>query len=404
MATRNRLDAEANRPAPIPRIAPGFEQFSDLIGQIYDCALDPSRWEPVMREMCRAFGFDISTLSVMRLPVGAATLQATVGIDRDWVARSLEYQADLAEVWGGMERLMNFPLDEPVIASRVASPKVLENNRYFLEFAKPMGIYDSIAFAVARSPGMVGGLSFNRRGTTVPYGDIDIEHLRLVAPHVRRAVTISDLFGLRTVEAATFGSVLDTFQFAILLVDRDLGIVHANTAAAALLAAREPLRSEKGRVALADRATQGALERAVRDAAGDAAAIGGKGIGIPASGKGKPSVVHVLPLRHGEIRAGVGSRAVAALFVAPASMPSRLPADALAAIYDLTPAETNILELLVAGRTQAEIAAALGIAPSTVKSHILHLFAKTGCRRQADLLGLAASLASPVGKPPPNGG
>jgi DNA-binding CsgD family transcriptional regulator len=153
---------------------------------------------------------------------------------------------------------------------------------------------------------------------------------------------------------------------------------------------------EKGRVALADRGTQGALERAVRDAARDATALGGKGIGIPASGKDQPRVVHVLPLRQSQLRRGIGPSAVAALFIAPASLPSRMPADALAAIYDLTPAETNIFELLVTGSTQAEIADRLGIAPSTVKSHVLHLFAKTGCRRQADLLKLAASLSLPV--------
>jgi DNA-binding CsgD family transcriptional regulator len=259
-----------------------------------------------------------------------------------------------------------------------------------------MGIYDSIAFAVARTPTMVGGISFNRRGTTAPFGDTDIDHLRLIAPHVRRAVTISDLFGLKAIEAATFGSVLETFQFGVVLVDGDLGIVHANAAAKTMLDGSGPMRIEKGRVTLADRGTQGALARAVRDAAGDASALGGRGIGIPASGKDRPCVIHVLPLRQGQLRRGIGSRAVAALFIAPASLPARTPADALAAIYDLTPAETNIFELLVAGSTQAEIADRLGIAPSTVKSHVLHLFAKTGSRRQADLLKLAAALASPV--------
>jgi len=42
------------------------------------------------------------------------------------------------------------------------------------------------------------------------------------------------------------------------------------------------------------------------------------------------------------------------------------------------------------------IARTLGIAPSTVKTHVLHLFEKTGCARQADLLKLAASLSAPA--------
>jgi DNA-binding CsgD family transcriptional regulator len=61
----------------------------------------------------------------------------------------------------------------------------------------------------------------------------------------------------------------------------------------------------------------------------------------------------------------------------------------------LTPAETRVFELICAGRKQADVAGELGIAASTVKTHLLQVFAKTGCKRQADLVKLAASLSSP---------
>jgi DNA-binding CsgD family transcriptional regulator len=73
-----------------------------------------------------------------------------------------------------------------------------------------------------------------------------------------------------------------------------------------------------------------------------------------------------------------------------------VPSDALALLYDLTPAETRIFDLIVGGMTQTTIAAMLGIARSTVKTHLLRLFAKTGCRRQVDLTNLAARLSLPV--------
>jgi DNA-binding CsgD family transcriptional regulator len=44
----------------------------------------------------------------------------------------------------------------------------------------------------------------------------------------------------------------------------------------------------------------------------------------------------------------------------------------------------------------AEVAEALGIAESTVKTHLHHLFAKTGTKRQADLVELVASYTSPL--------
>jgi DNA-binding CsgD family transcriptional regulator len=395
MSEQDDLDSAIEQPTPY--VLPlDFAGFSDLIGGIYDCALDPTRWEATLNQICRAFAFDAGALNVLGYQGGSTSFQASVGMDPEWVRLTVECQDEIVAIWGGAERLMGYPLDEPDIASRATGPDVLFKSRFYRECLQPRGIRDCIAFTIARTPTMLGNAAFNRRESADPLGDREVALLRLIAPHVRRAVTISDLFGMKAIETATFGSVLDSFQFGILLVDRGLAIVHANAAANAMLVAHDPILSEKGRVTLRDGATQGALQRAVREAAGDAMALGGKGIGIPAGSKERPSVVHVLPLRQSQVRGKIGARVVAALFIAPASLPPRMPSDALAAIYDLTPAETDIFELIVGGFSQAEIAGKLGVAPSTVKTHLLRLFSKTGCHRQAELLKLATDLSAPV--------
>jgi len=43
-----------------------------------------------------------------------------------------------------------------------------------------------------------------------------------------------------------------------------------------------------------------------------------------------------------------------------------------------------------------EVAAALGVAATTVKTHLGRLFAKTGATRQADLVKLVAGYATPL--------
>jgi DNA-binding NarL/FixJ family response regulator len=55
----------------------------------------------------------------------------------------------------------------------------------------------------------------------------------------------------------------------------------------------------------------------------------------------------------------------------------------------LTPRELEVLRSLAAGRTNAEIARDLYIAEVTVKSHINHLFTKTGARNRADAVRYA---------------
>ena len=140
-----------------------------------------------------------------------------------------------------------------------------------------------------------------------------------------------------------------------------------------------------------------ALEAALVQATSDEAQLGYKGIGIPARrADGMPFDLHALPLRRGEIRPVLMQNAVVAIFIAPADSPPRLPTDALVLLYDLTPAEVRIFELICEGRTQAEIAAKIGIASSTVKTHLLRVFEKTGCSRQAELIKLAASFNLPL--------
>jgi DNA-binding CsgD family transcriptional regulator/PAS domain-containing protein len=227
----------------------------------------------------------------------------------------------------------------------------------------------------------------------VTAGEVEVGARRRLGPHFRRAVTVSNLFDLKAVEAQTFGAALDALAFAVILVDEQLGIVHANAAADTMLSESDPIHSVSGTLTLLAGPANDALRGAVERAAREELALGKRGIGIPARRRnGDPCIVRVQPLRRGEMYGGLGQRAAAAIFVAPATAPHP-PMEALSPLYNLTPAEARVFELICFGRKQREIAETLGIAKSTVKTHLLHVFEKTGCRRQVDLVKLAAGLS-----------
>ena len=79
--------------------------------------------------------------------------------------------------------------------------------------------------------------------------------------------------------------------------------------------------------------------------------------------------------------------------VAPALLSS---VEIIASKYAQTASETRVLAELAAGGGIDELAERLGVSRPTVKTHMNHLLAKTGTRRQGDLIRLLAQHASPL--------
>jgi len=222
----------------------------------------------------------------------------------------------------------------------------------------------------------------------------------VLVPHLKRAVQIGRTVSRERAQTAALTDVLDEIRAGIFLLDARRRIVHANESGHALLARRVLLRSAGGRLSATEPDAQRALDGsiAVAGKADPLTASHGVTVSLHASG-GERYVGHLLPLRSGERRrTGATCEAVAALFVHKAEPKASIPCELVAARYNLTPMEVTVLFAIVDVGGVPEVAKALGIAPTTVKTHLLRVFAKTNTRRQADLVKLVFELASPLAR------
>lgn len=367
---------------PIPA-----EEFSGLVGEIYACALQPNLWSPTLDALAALLRCRTTNLVLRERAGDRILLDLFSGVPPEDFAELHAIAHLYPERWGGAETYAALPLEQPCVLSRI-NPACNEC-RISREWYLPRGLVDNLHLVFAETPPARTEIGFGRHRDEGLLGDEEIALADLLVPHLKRALSISRLLEARAVERGTFAAVLDGLSVAVLLVGADLRLLHANRAGEALLRTGDPLGLRDGRVA-APSGLAAALKVALATPRAD---IGRRGLGIPARrADGDALVLHLLPLAD----ASILSRAAAAIFVAPAVAPPPAPIASLAGLFDLTPAEARVLELVGAGRTPAEVAVALGVAVSTVRTHMLRLFEKTGTHRQADLVGLLAAFALPL--------
>ena len=222
--------------------------------------------------------------------------------------------------------------------------------------------------------------------------------MRLIAPHIRRAVLIGRAIDLKTAETATFADALDGLSAAMFLTQANGRIVHANAAGHAMLAGSGFLYAARDRLMVRDVKMHQALMEVLAAAGSGDGAVGARGVALPlATRDGGVYLAHVLPLTSGARRqAGSTYAAAAAIFVRKAALELPSMPETIARHYRLTPSELRVLLAVIEVGGVAEVAESLGIADTTVKSHLGSVYGKTGTSRQADLVKLVAGFASPL--------
>lgn len=369
------------------------KHISSLIGEIYDAILDRARGTEALGKAAQFVGAQAAAL-LWRNPVSrTANVIHAFGIEPRCVDQYRQRYAKLDPTTAPM-----FLRD----VGEVASPADLlpkgefHKSCFYKEWLQPQGFVDTLHASLDKSATDFVDLCFMRNGESGMFDSAAGDRLRLIIPHLRRAVLVGQLVDRTTAQAATFGDALDGICAGLFLVDAGGQIVHANARGQAMLAQGVLVRGSSGKLTTYDTSAAQGLNEIFSSAA--RASSGPQMGAVPLTGRGGDHyVAHVLPLSTGVRRlAGADDRAVAALFVQKASRDLPSPQSAIAKLYRLTPTELRVLSGIVQVGGVPEVAEAMGISVSTVKTHLRRLFAKTGTDRQADLVKLVAGYANPL--------
>jgi DNA-binding CsgD family transcriptional regulator/PAS domain-containing protein len=372
------------------------QRLSALIGEIYDAALDPARWVDALgrtRAFIGGWAVALSWKDAVAKQGGCYFVEG----DQDPYYRQLYFDKYI-RIDPFTTTQFVVEVEEPKSFLDVMTYDEWIQTRLYKEWARPQGIVDALMCLIDRTVTSVGFLVLFRNERDGFVDEKTRERARLVIPHIRRATLIGKVIDLNKAEAASLADTLDSISAGMFLVDASGRIVHANVAGHLMLKAASVIRAAAGCLVANDPAADRMLGEAFSTAGDGDAAVGIKGIAVPLIARdGEHYVAHVLPLTSGVRRqAGASYAAVAAVFVHKAALDTPSPPQAIAKAYRLTPMELRVLLAIVEVGGVPEVAEALGIAESTVKTHLHQTYQKTGVNRQADLVKLVAAFSNPL--------
>lgn len=371
-----------------------FERLSHLIGNVYDAALDASLWHDVVGQVGQFVGGLSATL------VSKDSINMTANVHYESGGISDFYRQTYLDTYAKMDPITigHFfaEIEQPIAVSDLMPYQEFLETRFYKEWAQPQGMVDFVSATLDKSAtglALFGVFRHERDGIA---DDAARRRMSLIAPHIRRAVLVSRIIDLKSAEAANLADALDSLSAGICLVDANGRVIHANAAGHALFAMNDFLSVSSGRLVARDAAVDQTLQKLFYAARDGDDGIGTEGIGLTLTAqKGTRYMAHVLPLTAGARRAASDAyTATAALFVRKAELEMRSPPGIIAKTYNLTPTELRVLLAIVEVGGVPQVAATLGVAESTIKTHLGHLFEKMGVSRQVDLVKVVAGFST----------
>ncbi len=368
------------------------QELSDLIGAIYDCALDPQRWPATCRKVA----------DLCESTAGGICVHDLRHVQNDQLF-VFGYQPEFLEKLGS--QYAESPMAAADVVSNIGDVSALSMERYqlletrfFSEVLKPFGLLDMIWFPALRTGGRMASLHASRSEKAPRYQQHDVSLFKLLSPHVCRALAISDALDIRALRSEMLEKTLGGLAAGVFLTARDGHVVYMNHAAERQVRAGTSIRLVSNRLSPTDSAARAALSKAIDEAARDDAgmAMSKHSVAIP-DGVGGGYVATLLPIESGQRRGILAPFAASvAVFMQDPVQAPLMPGEAFARLHGLTGGELRVLMALSQGLGGMEVADMLGIGESTIRTHLQHMFSKTGTSRQADLLRLLHNSAPPV--------
>ncbi len=364
----------------------------ELVDGIYAAVTEPDRWPIVLESISDAHRGASILLGRQNLDSGAQSLMSC-RMAQGSVER---YASDFSrpERLEFIRHLPDVALATPITPETFQGEEAFLRSPLYAQVFQPFGMRYLVTSILYREPGWACFFALARPAEAGPYEAEELERIGWLSQHLSRAMALQNAMSGAGASLDLLSEVADRFDRGALVADQVGQVRYANRAARELIGRGDGIVLSNGAVHCVRPAETARLLSLIAHAAATSAGDGlepGGALRVTRSHEGSHYAVIVSPLMAAE---GGGARDSLALVLI--TDPERPVPDVcrFAGLYDLTPAEARLAVRLLAGDTPGEAARELGVSITTIRFHLRNLLAKTGARRQAELINLLRQIPS----------
>jgi len=242
--------------------------------------------------------------------------------------------------------------------------------------------------------------SFYRGRDDADFTEDDRRKLTLLLPHLSRALAVMSRLRQSDARVAASLASLDKLSAAVLLMSGSGEVLFLNKAATAMLSGtdelwleRSPTRRGLGRLVAKAAAVNRALARALSTAKQmDGVLHFSSVIKVPTGLPGHEWSIQLSRVSPGSSFSADGQVPDVIAFLTDTKGPMDLAPELVCLNYGLTRAEARVAVAATASKSVEQIAEGLSVGVNTVKTHLKHIYGKTGVASRAELVRLLSNL------------
>ncbi|HET7889388.1 MAG TPA: hypothetical protein VFL62_24425 [Bradyrhizobium sp.] len=236
-----------------------IEDFSSLVGHIYDASFDPLMWPDVLRRSCEYVVGISAALASHDVKEKTGQFFYSWNDDPEYTRLYLEKYSKFNPA---IVPMMSSGVGEVVAISTVIPYQEYLASRLHTEWARPQAYVDSVHTIVEKTATSFATVSIARNEDQGVADEAAFERMRRLSPHFRPAVAVSKSVRQQKVEVATLADTLEGIEAALFVVDAAGRIVHMNAAAQDLADASAVVRGTPDKQFVAMDTNANALLRA----------------------------------------------------------------------------------------------------------------------------------------------